>query len=99
MTAVGAGGVAISTLSTRSTFERDFRKLDAQMQDRVLTKIADLQTNPRPPGLRFEKLKGYRRPDVYTIHITGNYKLSFEIDGSTAILRRVACHDEIDRKP
>ena len=99
MTRVGTGGVAISALSTRSTFDRDFKKLDTAMQDRVLAKIADLQADPRPPGLRFEKLKGYRRPDIYTIHITGNYKLSFEIIGATAVLRRVSCHDEIDRRP
>jgi plasmid maintenance system killer protein len=38
--------------------------------------------NPRPPGLRFEKLQGYRRPDIYTIHVTGNFKISMEIEGN-----------------
>lgn len=52
-----------------------------------------------PRGLRFEKLKGYSDPDVYSIHVSGNYKLSMEISGSRAILRRVATHDEIDRQP
>jgi hypothetical protein len=30
---------------------------------------------------------------------TGNYKISFEISGNIATLRRVALHDEIDRRP
>lgn len=42
--------------------------------------------NPRPPGLAFEKLAGHSRPDIYTIYVTGNYKISFEIEGSTAFL-------------
>lgn len=49
--------------------------------------------------LGFEKLKGYRRPDIYTIHIEGNYKASFEIIGSEAVFRRIGNHDKIDRAP
>jgi hypothetical protein len=70
------------------------------MQSRVDEKLEDLLKNPRPSGLAFEKLKGYANPSIYTVHITGNYKLSFEIiEGSLAFLRRVATHDEIDRAP
>lgn len=99
MTRVGAGGVAISFLQTTTRFEREYRKLDATIKDRVDEKLPLLLANPRPPGLRFEKLKGYKRPDIFTIHITGNYKLSFEIDGTTAVLRSIACHNDIDRSP
>ena len=62
-------------------------------------KLRDLLRNPMPPGLRFEKLQGYRNPSIYTIHVTGNYKASMEIDGDTATLRRVGTHNEIDRRP
>lgn len=55
--------------------------------------------NPRPPGIRFEKLKGYSNPDIFTIHVTGNYKLFMDIVSSEARLRRVGTHDEIDRAP
>lgn len=99
MTVVGAGGVVITHLSRIERFDRDYRKLDAELQGKVTTKLRDLLKTSRPPGLRFEKLKGYSRPDIYTIHVTGNHKISFLIDGTTAILRRVANHDEIDRAP
>lgn len=89
----------IESLKRTERFQRDFRKLETEMQDRVRAKLKDLLKNPRPPGLRFEKLKGHSSPDVYTIHITGNYKLSFLVEGTAAILRRVAAHDEIDRAP
>lgn len=99
MTLVGAGGVTIKSMKRTERFERDFRKLEAEMQNRVIRKLEDLLKNPRPPGLRFDKLKGYSRPDIYTIHVTGNYKLSFVVDGTTATLRRVAPHDALDRLP
>ncbi|MFI3223248.1 MAG: hypothetical protein QX191_09455, partial [Methylococcaceae bacterium] len=62
-------------------------------------KLNDLFKQPFPAGLKFEKLKGYRRPDIYTIHINGNYKISFEIVGCVAKLRCVGNHNDIDRLP
>ena len=99
MTEVGTGGVSIATWSASAVFKRQYRKLSKQMQVLVDAKLKDLVKNPMPPGLRFEKLKGYRNPDVYTIHITGNYKLSLEIKGPAAHIRKVGNHDDIDRSP
>jgi len=99
MTEIGAGGVRIKSLSFTSSFQRDRRKLDAQLIQRLDAKLRGLLRDPMPPGLRFEKLKGYRKPALYTFHVTGNYKVSLEIQGDIAILRRVACHDTIDRQP
>lgn len=100
MTLIGAGGGAITAVAPSKRYARDYRKLTAALQARVDEKIQDLLRNPRPSGLGFEKLKGYANPSVYTIHITGSYKLSFEIiESSVAFLRRVATHDEIDRAP
>ncbi|HAS51558.1 MAG TPA: hypothetical protein DCS21_07370 [Gammaproteobacteria bacterium] len=99
MTQVGAGGIVMARMQRTTRFVRDYGKLTVEQQALADAKLCDLLANPRPPGLRFEKLKGYHRPDLYTIHVTGNYKISFAIDGDTAILRRVAPHDEIDRAP
>lgn len=99
MTVVGAGGVVVRSFSLTIRFKKDYRKLDPQLQQRVDSKLEDLCKDPRPAGLVFEKLKGYDNPCIYTIHVTGNYKLSMQIDGDTATLRRVGNHDEIDRAP
>lgn len=69
------------------------------IQEALKDVFNDLLNDPRPPGLRFEKLKGYKNPDIYTVHINGNYKLSFEIEGSNAKLRCVGNHNDIDRRP
>jgi mRNA-degrading endonuclease RelE of RelBE toxin-antitoxin system len=99
MPVVGAGGVVITEISAKNSFKRDYKKLTTDLQNLVDNKLRDLLATPRPPGLRFEKLQGYRRPDIFTIHVTGNYKISMEIESSKAILRRVANHDTIDRSP
>lgn len=99
MTEVGSGGVVVTGWQPSVRYSKEYRKLTPQMQERVDGKLADLQKNPRPPGLGFEKLKGHSNPDIYTLHITGNYKLSFELNGSVAFLHRVATHNEIDRAP
>ena len=99
MTVVGSGGVVIQTIDYKTRFKKDLSKLDNVLRDTAIAKIEDLLKSPRPPGLAFEKLKGCRNPDIYTVHVTGNCKISMEIVGNQAILRRIANHDEIDRAP
>jgi mRNA-degrading endonuclease RelE of RelBE toxin-antitoxin system len=99
VTEVGAGGVVIARWRKSKRFHKDYYRLAVELRDHVDQKLQDLTKDPRPPGLRFEKLKGYSSPDIYTIHVTGNYKLSMSIEGSSAQLRRVGTHDEIDRQP
>lgn len=101
MTIVGSGGVVINRVKPSSKFIKDWKKLDKSISDRLEKKLKDLLRNPRPPGLCFEKLQGH--DDIYTIHVTGNYKVSFNIinedDVNIAFLRRVSNHNEIDRAP
>lgn len=99
MTVTGAGGVTISRWMKSKRFHREYDKLTIELRDRVDEKLQDLSRSIRPPGLAFEKLKGHSDPDVYTVHVTGNYKISMEISGGTAFLRRVGDHDDIDRAP
>ncbi len=95
------GGVVIRRLAMTGRFERDYKRLDHGLQGKVDTVLLNLTKNPRSPMLRFEKLGGYRRPSIHTVHVTPNHshKLSFEIDGDTAILRRIGTHKEIDGAP
>lgn len=99
MTVTGAGGVQIAAWRKSKRFHREYDKLSIDLRDLVDQKLQDLVKQPMPAGLRFEKLNGYADPNIYTIHVTGNYKISMEIDGNRAFLRRVADHNDIDRAP
>jgi len=99
MTIVGSGGVCLQRIIPSDNFIKEYINLDVSLQKRTDTAIIKLLQTPMPPGIRFEKLKGYRNPDIYTIHVTGNFKISLEIDGDKAFLRRVATHNVIDSHP
>ena len=99
MTLPGSGGIVISSWRKSKRFHKEYDKLTNDIRDIVDGKLQDLAKSPFPSGLSFEKLKGYSNPDIYTIHITGNYKASMEISGGHAFLRRVSDHNEIDRAP
>lgn len=99
MTVVGGGGVVITFWQKSKRFHKEYERLQITMRDLVDKKLQDLSKSPRPAGLAFEKLKGYSNPDIYTIHVTGNYKISMEIISGTAFLRRVCSHDEMDQTP
>jgi hypothetical protein len=99
LTRVGTGGLVVSRWQKTRRFHRDYDKLTIELRDMVDGKLQDLSKNPMPAGLRFEKLNGYNNPDIYTIHITGNYKASMQTEGSVATLRRAGTHDDIDRAP
>ncbi len=99
MTITGAGGIVIARWGKSKRFHKDYDKLTIDMRDLVDSKLQDLIKPIRPAGLAFEKLKGYSNPDIYSIHVTGNYKITMEIESGAAFLRRVADHNEIDRTP
>ena len=61
----------------------------------------DIQKDPMPGVRRPHSVtpRG-KKPTVYTVDVTANkaYKMSFQMDGDTAILRRVGTHKAIDRQ-
>jgi hypothetical protein len=109
VTVVGAGGIRFAKYTATKQFARQFRKLEPQLKARARAALNGLMQYPIPSGIRFEKLGGYADPDIYTIHVTGNFKISLHaarIDLGhdrgivlQAVLRKVGPHDEIDRAP
>lgn len=85
----------------KSSFQNDYRSLPADIKESFKERFKMLLDEPKPKKLRLEKLSGYKRPGIYTIHITSNHshKLSFELVGTIAVLRRIGTHKDIDRKP
>lgn len=85
-------------------FENDFQKLPPDIKTEAKAAIRQLLERKHPPfpkTLRFEKLKGFKNPNVFTIHVTPNHshKASFEIRDGVAIFRQIGTHKELDRDP
>lgn len=62
--------------------EKDLRKLNQQVHDRVIHSISTLADNPRPPGVK--KLAG--TANDWRIRV-GDYRVLYEIAESVRIIR------------
>ncbi len=82
-------------------FRKGMSKLPIEIRDQAKEVLKKLLKDPQPKSIRLEKLSGYKRPDIYTIHATANHshKISFELEGSRAVMRRIDTHKRIDRSP
>lgn len=88
-------------LYTESSFKNSYHRLPDEIKKCVDSVLEDLLCNPQPKRLRLEKLQGNNKPPVYTIHVTPNHshKLSFELRGDVAVMRKIGTHKDIDRSP
>lgn len=100
MTLVGSGGLVIRGFDRKATFDKTLKR-HPELHEQVKEALNALKQDPRPKWIRFEKLSQYRNPAIYSIHVTKNHshKITFEVEGDIAILRKLATHKEIDRNP
>lgn len=82
-------------------FKKQYKKLEPSLRAAAQQAFKDMYKDPLPASLRFHSLNGYKNPRLFTVDVCSNksHKISFEIDGETAILRKIATHKEIDRSP
>lgn len=86
--------------SPTERFKRDFKRLPVDIQRCVESCLRDLAKQPVPATRRLHIVSpSGKRPLIYTVDVLPNksYKMSFELDGGFAVLRRVGTHQEIDR--
>jgi len=90
-----------TAFACKQCFKKDYKKLPKNIQEKVDACLTGMLQNPMPAKLRFEKLVGFKNPNIFSVHVTGNHshKLSFEINDGIAILRRISTHKKIDRAP
>ena len=72
-------------------FRRDYRRLPAFLQDQVDRKLQTLLTNPKHPSLQTKKMQGV--PGIWELRVTQGYRITFQIEGESYLLRRVGSHD------
>ncbi len=76
-------------------FDRLFRRLPKAIRDATFEKLATYLDNPTHPSLRVKRIRGTDR--IWEMSITMNYRLTFELEGETVILRRIGTHDILRR--
>ena len=91
-------------LTYADSFLGDFKGLDQQQQKALEDCLEDLLKSIIPSGRRFHCVDK-EKPKIYTVDLYKNvttHKVSLQLDPAdptTALLRRVGQHKDIDRKP
>lgn len=93
--------VQINSLTFKDTFQRDYKKAPPDVQKAVKPALEELKQNPQPAKLRLHSLTGCFDPKILKIDVMPNrsWQITFEMNGTTAVLRRLAPHKTIDRRP
>lgn len=77
-------------------FIREYRALPSHLQKATDKQLELLLANPRHPSLGIKKMNDPRR--IGEGRISKNYRLTFQVEGDTYILRRLGPH-EAPRRP
>ncbi len=72
-------------------FERLFKRLPKRIRLETYEKLALYIENPGHPSLRVKRIRG--TAGIWEMSITRNYRLTFELDGGTVVLRRIGTPD------
>lgn len=89
----------IRRIQHKERFKKAYKKLDPRIQGEVDEVINGLLKDVSPTGRQVKKMSGHHNPDIWEIRVTKNFRLTFERDGDTAILRNVDTHDFLYRSP
>ena len=78
------------------SFKRAYKALPGDIQAQVDKQLTALLDNPHHPSLQLKKMEGHQT--IWEARISAGYRITFQINGDTYLLRRVGTHDVL-RKP
>ena len=78
-------------------FNRAYRKLGGEEQQRVAEAIRRLAADLAHPSLRVKKMQGM--PNVWEARASDSLRITFQKDGQLIILRNVGAHDPTLKRP
>lgn len=92
------GPPVIAAYDFTQRFKREYKKAPIDVQDATDTVLKDLLKNPN--SHRCHGLHGYK-PTVYVADVFSNHswQVTFEMNGTTAVWRRLGKHSSIDDQP
>lgn len=93
--------ITIERFAYTERFKAEFEKLKPDVLAATKEALELLKTNPQAKTLRLHTLTGLPKPTVWKIDVFANHswQITFELNGTTAELKRIAPHKSIDRSP
>lgn len=93
--------IQVERFAYSERFKDEFQKLEPSVQAAAKDALDTLLRHPQAKSLRLHPLSGLPKPTVWKIDVFANHswQITFELNGSTAELKRIATHKTIDRDP
>lgn len=93
--------IKIERFAFSKRFKAELQKFQPDVIEAVKKALELLQNNPEAKSLRLHPLTGLPKPTVWKIDVFTNHswQVTFELNGTTAELKRVSTHKSIDRNP
>lgn len=93
--------ITIERFAYSERFQAELQKLEPDVLVAAKAALELLKTNPEARTLRLHTLTGLPKPTVWKIDVFANHswQITFELNGTTAELKRIAPHKSIDRAP
>jgi hypothetical protein len=93
--------IQVERFAYSERFKDEFQKLEPSVQAAARDALDTLLRHPQAKSLRLHPLTGLPKPTVWKIDVFANHswQITFELNGSTAELKRIATHKTIDRDP
>jgi mRNA-degrading endonuclease RelE of RelBE toxin-antitoxin system len=85
------------TVRYTSKFRKQYGELSDVIQRKVDKAIEFLDTDFRHPGLHSHPVRGH--PGIFEAYVDDKYRMTFERQGDTLIMRNVDNHNECLKNP
>lgn len=91
----------VTALDSTEQFRREVRDAPPDVQGELKLVLQLLLANSAAGRLRVHPLSGYAKPTIFKADVFTNraWQITFEMNGTTAVLRRLATHKQLDRRP
>lgn len=82
------------TIIRTNRFKKDFARLPDHIKSQAVKQFQLFFENPEHPSLNIKKMKGVS--NIWEGRISKGYRITFNWDGKTIIMRRIGTHDVLN---
>ena len=93
--------LVVESLDFTPSFKAAMAAAPPDLHKAAIEALNLLLKNSRARSLRVHALKGYSKPTLFKMDVYANHawQITFEMQGTKAILRRLGTHKALDRDP
>lgn len=85
------------TFEFTERFHRQYKKLPADVKERLKGQLHRLLADPSHPSLRVKRVQG--TVGIWEASVTDSIRMTFSVRDDTYVLRNIGSHEEVFRKP